>query len=729
MGKQIAMLCMSLNIGGAETHIYELARGLKAKGHEVTVFSNGGVYADALEKAGIRHVRTPLHSKNPGALRAAYRILTREFKKNRPSVVHSHTRISNFIAGLVCKRMGIPMVTTVHFNFKVDFFSRRFSDWGCRALAVSEDLKKYLVDHYRFDPNRVDLTVNGIDMERFSKRELPEFRASLGIAPEQKMILLVSRLDQEASIHVSNFLRIAPEIYKQAPDTRVVIVGDGKCFPEFAAKADEINRECGTDFILLQGARTNIEQYTAVADLFVGISRSALEAMSSSVPTILMGNLGYLGLYSDAIRAECIETNLTCRAYPYPADDEITALVLDCLGGKDLTQNVKEGLQLVRDCFSVGTMASTAEKLYQDAINDYRPLDYMISGYYGSDNFGDNLTLRCLMDHLKDQNGSVLSHNVENTYVPDNVKKLHRFNLPAIRKMMKKTKVFLLGSGSLLQDSTSNRSLFYYQFITKMAMRCKCKTLLHANGIGPITRPGNRKRTAALLNKIDFITVRDRESMNLLEELHVQQPAVLTADDSFSLDYADITPFAPVEQAAGKTIVGVNFKLNENDSDELLQEIAAALTRLAEKHNFFYYLIPFHLSQDQPQLSALHRLLPDISYLVEPTAEPQQLMRYVAISKYQIFERLHGQIMSTMLGIPFLPINYDPKNHSLMMQIGLGDHLLNHDELSGKSITERFEKLLQNEDTVRDRLAEYTREAQKMALLNQQYLHEMINNF
>ncbi len=720
---------MSLNIGGAETHIYELARGLKAKGHEVTVFSNGGVYADALEEAGIRHVRTPLHTKTLKALRTSYRILKKEFKTHRPSVVHSHTRISNFIAGLVCKRMGIPLVTTVHFNFKVDFFSRLFSNWGCRALAVSEDLKKYLVDHYRFDPNHVDLTVNGIDMERFSKKELPDFRTSLGIAPEQKMILMVSRLDKEASIHVSNFLRIAPEIYKQEPNTRVVIVGDGKLFPTFTEQVNGINRSCGTDFILLQGARTNIEQYTAVADLFIGISRSALEAMSSSVPTILLGNLGYLGLYSDAIRAECIETNLTCRGYPYPTDGEITDLVLECLRGKDLTQNIAEGLQLVKDCFSVETMAVTAEKLYNDAINDYRPLDYMISGYYGSDNFGDNLTLRCLMDHLKKQSGSVLSHNVENTYVPDHVKKLHRFNLPAIYKTMKKTKVFLLGSGSLLQDSTSNRSLFYYQFITRMAMRCNCKTLLYANGIGPITRPGNRRRTAALLNKIDFITVRDRESMNLLKELKVERPAVLTADDSFSLDYAEIVPFTPVEQAVGKTIVGVNFKLNENDPEALLQDIAEALTQLAKKHGFYYYLIPFHLSQDQPQLNALHRMMPEISYLVEPTAEPQRLMRYVAISQYQIFERLHGQIMATMLGTPFLPINYDPKNHSLMMQIGLGDYLLNHDKLSKERIIERFEKLLQNEADVRIRLADYTAEAQKSALLNQQYLHEMIQNF
>ncbi len=727
MGKHIAILCMSLNIGGAETHIFELARGLKDAGHEVTVFSNGGVYAESLEKVGIRHIQAPLHTKTLSALRKSYQILKREFTRNRPSVVHSHTRISNYVGSLVCRKLDIPMVTTVHFNFRADFFFRSFSVWGCRALAVSEDLKEYLVQNYHYNPDHVSLTVNGIDMERFCKQNLPDFRASLGVKEDQKLILLVSRLDKESSVHVDHFLRIAPEIYKKAPETRVVIVGSGKLFPAFARRAAEINEACGTDFILLQGAKTNIEQYTAVADLFVGVSRSALEAMSSSVPTVLLGNLGYLGLYSDEIRKECIETNLTCRGYPYPSDEEITALILRCLGNEDLSKNIDDGLRLVQEQFSVSTMAATAEKVYLEAIESHRPLDYMISGYYGSDNFGDNLTLRCLMDHLKDRSGSVLTHNIENTYVPEHVQKIHRFDLRSIRKTMKKTKVFLLGSGSLLQDSTSNRSLFYYLFITGMAMRHHCKTLLYSNGIGPISRKQNRKMTASILNRIDCITVRDHDSMELLKELGVQQ-AILTADDSFSFDYTGLEPYPVIDAAAGRSIVGVNFKLDHRD-DTLLNDIAEALTHLAQKHNLYYYLIPFHITQDQPQLSALHTLIPEISHLVDPTAEPQRLIRYLSVGKYQIFERLHGQIMATMLNTPFLPINYDPKNHSLITQIGLNRYLLNHDQLSKDSLIEKFEMLLEDQESIRIKLAEYTASAQQKAQLSHQYLQEMIDNY
>ena len=52
---KIFMATMGLGIGGAETHIVELAKELKARGHEVVIASNGGVYVAEVEAAGIRH--------------------------------------------------------------------------------------------------------------------------------------------------------------------------------------------------------------------------------------------------------------------------------------------------------------------------------------------------------------------------------------------------------------------------------------------------------------------------------------------------------------------------------------------------------------------------------------------------------------------------------------------------------------------------------------------------
>ena len=60
---RVLMTTMGLEIGGAETHILEAAKALKDRGVEVTVMSNGGVYAKELENYGIRHIWAPMHSK------------------------------------------------------------------------------------------------------------------------------------------------------------------------------------------------------------------------------------------------------------------------------------------------------------------------------------------------------------------------------------------------------------------------------------------------------------------------------------------------------------------------------------------------------------------------------------------------------------------------------------------------------------------------------------------
>ena len=51
-GANILLSLMQLNIGGAETHVVELAKELKRKGFNVIVTSNGGVYVKELEDAG-----------------------------------------------------------------------------------------------------------------------------------------------------------------------------------------------------------------------------------------------------------------------------------------------------------------------------------------------------------------------------------------------------------------------------------------------------------------------------------------------------------------------------------------------------------------------------------------------------------------------------------------------------------------------------------------------------
>ncbi|MFO7610891.1 MAG: glycosyltransferase, partial [Clostridia bacterium] len=112
-GKKILIAAMALDIGGAETHVFELAKKLASYGHRVWVVSNGGVFVREIEKAGVRHIKVPLHTKSPGSLITSYRMLRKIIVRDCIDIVHAHARIPAFLCSILCKELNVPFVTTV----------------------------------------------------------------------------------------------------------------------------------------------------------------------------------------------------------------------------------------------------------------------------------------------------------------------------------------------------------------------------------------------------------------------------------------------------------------------------------------------------------------------------------------------------------------------------------------------------------------------------------------
>ena len=105
---KILMATMGLDIGGAETHIVELAKELRHQGHEVVVVSNGGVYVPEITAAGIRHYNAPMHRRSLGDMLRSRAILRDVISQEKPDVVHAPARIPAFLCGTLQRRMEPP---------------------------------------------------------------------------------------------------------------------------------------------------------------------------------------------------------------------------------------------------------------------------------------------------------------------------------------------------------------------------------------------------------------------------------------------------------------------------------------------------------------------------------------------------------------------------------------------------------------------------------------------
>ena len=168
MSRNLLMTLMQLEIGGAETHVVELSKELKNRGYNVFVASNGGAYVKELEDFGIKHFNVPLHSKKPKDMLKSRKALKEIIINEKIDIVHAHTRISSFIIGTLKKSMNFSFVTTAHWVFETGKGLKYLTNWGEKTVAVSEDIKKYLLDNYKIKEEDIFVTINGIDTKKFS---------------------------------------------------------------------------------------------------------------------------------------------------------------------------------------------------------------------------------------------------------------------------------------------------------------------------------------------------------------------------------------------------------------------------------------------------------------------------------------------------------------------------------------------------------------------------------
>lgn len=371
MKKNLLMVQMSLDIGGAETHIVELALELQRRGYRVVIASNGGAYVEELERAGVIHYQVPLHNKNPKNMLVSYFLLRDILRKEKIELVHAHARIPAFLVGKLCRKMHIPFVTTAHWVFATGFGLKYLTDWGEQTVAVSEDIRDYLIKNYHTDPSHIYVTINGINTQKFSEEiDTTGIRQEFGLSDSAFRIVHISRIDYSRELVSFLLVRSVESLLPTIPDLELVIVGGGDAFSALQKEAEEVNRRVGRRVIVLTGPRIDINRFTAVADLFVGASRAALEAMAAHKATVVAGNEGDMGLYSADKQELAFSNNFTCRGADLPTTDSLTKSILEFYqaSAEQKTAWADVCQRTVYEHYSVQKMADDTERAYQAAL-------------------------------------------------------------------------------------------------------------------------------------------------------------------------------------------------------------------------------------------------------------------------------------------------------------------------------------------------------------------------
>ena len=289
-----------------------------------------------------------------------------------------------------------------------------------------------------------------------------------------------------------------------------------------------------------------------------------------------------------------------------------------------------------------------------------------LSGYYGFGNAGDEAVLAATIENLRRRLPSVepvvLSNDPESTAREHQVEAAPRWPLRRVRATLRECDLLLSGGGTLLQDATSLRSLWYYTRVTSLARSIGTPYAIFAQGIGPLRSWLGRRWAARCLRHASAITVRDEDALRNATALGVPGIDVeLAADPAILLTPDESERVREILARAGgeRPLVGIAPR-RWPGGDSTLAALAEVAKDAAREWGARLLALPFQHPDDLEVCEGIARAAGDAIVVSEPLTA-RELSAVISRLDLLVAVRLHALIFAAARSVPAVGIAYDPK--------------------------------------------------------------------
>lgn len=258
---RVLLLVPRMNIGGAETYVFTVAKGLKQRGHEVFVASAGGQLADKLETYGIKTIFLPVRFN----IKLAAHLLSRIVKKYAIDIIHANSGDAGCVAALVKRQTNIKVVYTAHGLFG-DYQREYIINEVDKIICVSNFVKQKALAQ-NFTESKLVTCYCGVDLERFTANQdvRAVLRKKYGISEDTLVLAIVSRIKNLSHKGHQDLFKILKDYAPQA-DWRLMVIGKGKGLLKLKWTVYKMGLQ---QRVLVLGHRTDVEYLLNMADLLV----------------------------------------------------------------------------------------------------------------------------------------------------------------------------------------------------------------------------------------------------------------------------------------------------------------------------------------------------------------------------------------------------------------------------------------------------------------------------
>lgn len=294
--------------------------------------------------------------------------LARTARSHQVDLVHAHEFTMNTVGTLVATWGGFPIVTTVHGkNYYWQRARRRLAyRWVSRRshmVAVSEDVRRFLIEQVGVAAHRVTRIYNGIDVDAFEPRDPRRevARRALGIDPEAPVVACVGNLyPVKGHIHL---VRAVALLRSRIPQIQLLVAGRGDLLEPLSNECGALGVDAHVRFL---GFQEDVRHLLAAADVFTlpslseGLPLSALEAMAMERPVVATRVGGI---------PEVVEDGVSGFLVPPEDPDSLAGALADLLQDADRRRAMgRAGRARVEGEFSVARMLAGYRELYEAAM-------------------------------------------------------------------------------------------------------------------------------------------------------------------------------------------------------------------------------------------------------------------------------------------------------------------------------------------------------------------------
>lgn len=366
--------CNTRERGGVEEHILTLLRGLERKYFRLHLVCTPTV-ADKLRADVPGDVELiPLLLAKPAHAAAAWR-LARILRRRKIGILHSHLFYGSLFASPIGGLCRAPVIVeTPHIremwragwkaHYGIDRMVGRFVD---RYVAVSEANAQYLAKVKGLPRRKMTVIRSAAAVERFDPAARPPagLKSSLGFGASDPVMAVIGRLQPQKGHAV--LLEAMPLVLREAPQARLVCVGEGSLRGALEARTRELGIEGAVRFA---GYPKDIVDWLALADFtvlpsfFEGLPLAAIESLAAGRPMVATAVDGTPEVILDG------ETGLLVPPGDPPA---LAAAICRMIGEPAMrTSMAEKGRRLVLAEFSHRNLLQAHQDLYLEAWESRR---------------------------------------------------------------------------------------------------------------------------------------------------------------------------------------------------------------------------------------------------------------------------------------------------------------------------------------------------------------------